>query len=146
MPYCKCLPGFTGKSCEFSSNCETLKCQNGGSCLTDGKNSAQCRCPKSYYGQYCENKITEEICKTGDQNIVDCQIWEFYGFCSFAYTYKTVPVPIYCPTTCKLCTDANVCADTQINCGIWLTLGLCDSVNQIDENACRKSCGYCKKK
>ncbi len=143
LPYCQCLPGFTGKSCEFPSTCETMVCQNGGTCIADGNSHVECRCPKSFYGQYCENQITEEVCKTGDRNKVDCQIWEFYGFCSFAYTYNAVPVPIYCPNTCKLCTDVNVCSDTQTNYGIWFVLGLCDSVNKIDVNACRKSCGYC---
>ena len=141
-PYCKCLPGFTGSNCEFLTSCNTKPCQNGGSCIEDA-NRIQCKCPPKFYGQYCENQITAEICIGGDQHETDCKIWQFYGFCSFSYTYNAVPVPIFCPDSCKLCSNNGICEDTQINCGIWLNLGLCQSVNQIDQYACRKSCGFC---
>ena len=120
-----------------------MNCQNGGTCVEENSKHVQCQCLKGFYGQYCENQITEEVCKLGDRNKVDCQIWKFYGFCSFIYTYNAVPVPIYCPNTCMLCMNGDVCKDTQTNCGIWLTLGLCSNVNKIDAKACQKSCGFC---
>ena len=68
-----------------------MTCKNGGTCVQkDGM--VQCKCTNQYYGQYCENQITEEICRVGDKNQVDCKIWEFYGFCSFSFTYNGVPV------------------------------------------------------
>lgn len=89
-PYCSCLPGFTGKNCEFASSCATMTCKNGGTCVQKDT-LVQCKCSKDFYGQYCENQITEEICRIGDRHKVDCKIWEFYGFCSYSYTYNAVP-------------------------------------------------------
>jgi hypothetical protein len=131
-----------GDSCEFATTCETINCQNSGTCKEEEDGiHVKCECSKNFYGQYCENQITEEICKVGDRNEVDCKIWEFYGFCSFSYTYNAVPVPIFCPHTCDLCSDM-VCEDTQTNCGIWVAMGLCKNFNGLDI-ACRKSCGFC---
>lgn len=51
--------GLLFSSCSTKSGCDTLQCQNGGTCASDF-----CNCPAGYDGPQCENKITNRYIGT----------------------------------------------------------------------------------
>ena len=53
---CICPDGYEGRQCEIDrTGCNTLTCQNGGSCVTrGGPNTASCVCREGYTGTKCE--------------------------------------------------------------------------------------------
>jgi len=143
---CQCLAGFSGTNCAFSTSCLNSPCLNGATCIDQSSTAGgtyYCQCAANFYGRNCDYRVDAQLCNAGDQNATSCQTWSLSGFCAFTYSYNLVPVPIYCPRTCGLCTNVTACADSQANCVIWANMGLCSKVNQIDPNLCRKSCGTC---
>ena len=140
--FCICLTGFTGPNCQIQqsgSNCAASPCLNGGTC-SDTSTGYFCKCQANYYGRNCDYQVTAQTCSAGDQNSANCASWATLGFCSFTYTYNSVPVPIYCPRSCGLCTTISGCYDTQTSCSTWASSGYCSS---IDANLCKKSCSLC---
>jgi hypothetical protein len=97
----------------------------------------------NFYGQDCSYSITAQTCSSPDMNTTSCQNWKALGFCSFSYTFNLIPVPIYCPQSCSLCTSISTCTDSQTNCALWASLNLCSKVNSLNPNLCVKSCGTC---
>lgn len=150
-PVCTCLPGFTGQYCtiKFGPNgcLNNNVCQNGGTCYSElsffGRVNEFCKCPANIFGQYCEIRLTNSLCAAPDSNFLLCPTWRLFGYCGFQYNYGYVPVPIACPSSCSLCQNFASCQDSQSNCILWASLGLCSRVNQIDPNLCRKSCQLC---
>ena len=140
---CQCPSGFSGNNCEIAAACYTFTCQNGATCTAASDGSVYCQCRANFYGRYCEKQVTLQLCYSADTNLQYCTTWSNLGFCSFTYSYEMVPVPVYCPSSCGLCTNVQACADTQTNCPIWAKLGLCPRVNSIDPNLCRRSCDLC---
>ena len=58
-----CAQGWTGESCNESSLCSVLNCENRGSCVWNESKVAltKCECPQGYYGVRCEqNRTTRE--------------------------------------------------------------------------------------
>jgi hypothetical protein len=145
LQVCQCQPGFTGTNCNFSTTCANNPCLNGATCVDQSASGGTyyCQCQANFYGRNCDYRVTPQICSAGDTNSTSCQTWGYFGFCSFTYTYNLIPVPIYCPATCGICKQTTTCVDTQANCAIWASMGLCNQVNQIDANLCLKSCGNC---
>lgn len=141
--YCSCLSGYTGTYCETPKACNLLTCQNGATCSVSYDGSVYCQCPANFFGRFCEKQVTLQLCYSGDTNQDYCYTWSSLGFCSFTYTYELIPVPVYCPTSCGLCTTVQACSDTQTNCPIWSNLGLCPRISSIDANLCRRSCNLC---
>ncbi len=145
LQVCQCQPGFSGTNCGFSTTCANRPCMNGATCVDQSASggSYYCTCPANFYGRNCDYQVTAQSCSAGDVNSTSCATWSHFGFCSFTYTYNSIPVPIYCPQTCGLCNAVSACQDSQANCQIWANMGLCPKVTQIDPNLCRRSCGTC---
>ncbi len=143
---CICKSGYSGLRCEISANCAQHSCQNGATCIDDTMTggSYYCSCRANYYGKNCEIEVTDTVCNSGDSNKELCAKWSRAGHCSFGFTYKEVPVPVYCPESCGLCKQLSSCSDSQPNCSIWANLGLCAKVQAKDPNLCKKSCGQCE--
>ena len=141
--YCNCLNGFTGSNCETPTACYSVSCQNGATCTPSFDGTVYCKCPANFFGRYCEKQVTLQLCYASDTNTDYCRTWSTLGFCSFTYTYEMVPVPVYCPSSCGLCTAVQACSDTQTNCPIWYELGMCENISSIDANLCRRSCKLC---
>ncbi|XP_058820383.1 protein eyes shut [Topomyia yanbarensis] len=55
QPHCKCPEYSKGVSCEIQESCETIKCQNNGQCLKNGR----CSCAIGWAGYYCEIATTK---------------------------------------------------------------------------------------
>jgi hypothetical protein len=146
QPVCICPTGYSGNNCQTKinapSSCANLVCKNGGTCRTIGTASA-CSCPVNVYGPNCEYVVTQSTCNADDTNKASCEVWNSMGYCSFVYSYNSIPLPIYCPKSCSLCKNVGTCTDSQTSCSVWAGLGLCDLVNQKDQNLCKKSCGLC---
>ena len=119
--------------------CSSNPCGTGGTCSLDSNSQAVCTCKQNYYGNNCQYQVTSDVCSKPDTDAKLCSQWAS-SYCSFNYKYNDVPVPIYCPVSCNLCTS---CQDTQPSCTTWASLGLCSVVNAKDPNLCRKSCGLC---
>ncbi len=144
LQICACPSGFTGVNCQYSVSCAASPCQNGATCVdqTASGGTYSCQCAANFYGQNCAYQITSQTCNSPDVNSTSCATWKAFGFCSFTYTYNLIPVPIYCPQTCSLC-STSTCTDSQSNCALWSSMNLCSKVNSINPNLCLKSCGGC---
>lgn len=139
---CQCQTGYTGTKCQYQSSCATSPCQNGATCQSTSTGSYYCQCTTNYYGKNCEYAISTQLCSVGDQDPTSCQNWSYNGFCSFAYMAGSVPVPVYCPSSCSIC--KSTCTDSQTNCVIWKEMGFCTRINNLDPNLCKYSCGNCQ--
>ena len=126
-------------------SCIYNPCVNGATCINEPSSGSKyyCVCPENYYGKNCETKVSDNICSTGDTDKELCAKWSKAGQCTFGFTYKAVPVPVYCPESCGLCKYDISCADTQPSCVAWANLGLCPKIKAKDPNLCKKSCGLC---
>ncbi|XP_054758872.2 fibropellin-1-like isoform X2 [Lytechinus pictus] len=52
---CYCMPGFQGQHCEIDTDvCQTITCQNGGTCEKSRDQTASCICPPYYSGLQCD--------------------------------------------------------------------------------------------
>ena len=141
---CFCPNGFSGVNCELPTTCNTLFCQNGGTCVTDSStNTPRCKCNANFYGKRCEVGINAQLCISNDTNSTKCLTWSALGYCDFTYIFNDLPVPVYCPSTCGLCKKVLTCVDQQLNCDVWSKLGMCSTINAVDANICKKSCGNC---
>ena len=84
---CVCKAGFTGEKCEnktanFTESCakNPSLCQNNGSCKSTKEHGAQCVCPKTHYGAFCEKK---HICLTDNNpclNNAECIMYQYNKF------------------------------------------------------------------
>lgn len=143
---CQCQQGYTGTSCQYRSSCANSPCQSGATCVdqTNSGGTYYCQCTSGYYGRNCEYQISAQLCSTGDKDSTSCGDWSYKGFCSFSYTFNSIPVPVYCPTSCSICSsNQNSCQDQQTNCVLWKEMGFCNRINSMDANLCRFSCGNC---
>ena len=95
-----------------------------------------------FTGTLCQYSIDANACNLGDRNATACQSWSSLGFCDFTYEYNRVPVPLYCPISCKQC-NGRLCYDSLENCPVWACMGLCSLINAQNNGLCRKSCGGC---
>ena len=142
---CSCLPGFYGPNCSLSSPCSLNPCLNGGTCLIQASspNGYSCSCLANYFGTNCQVLLTLYTCNAPDGNSTLCSYWATNGFCNYQYSYNQIPLPVYCPNSCKLCTQIQNCIDSQSSCTFWASSGLCNTVNNVNQNLCRKSCNNC---
>ena len=102
-----CLPGYTGTKCQTLVSFFDCGCRNGGSCSLD---AAYCSCPPGFYGRRCDVELDDDFCRRADAVDIDvilCRVWRERGYCSFAYSYDYVPVPVFCAATCELCQRGN---------------------------------------
>ena len=143
LQVCQCAPGFSGTYCHYQGNCSSSPCQNNATCVNQVSLNGNyyCQCAPNYYGINCEYKLSSQICNGGDLNATLCSSWSYNGLCNFLNTYNSVPVSIYCPTSCGIC--EGFCKDSQPNCAVWKNMGFCSTVNKINPLLCTKSCGTC---
>jgi hypothetical protein len=52
---CKCLPNYSGLSCENYDMCATKPCLNEGSCINRPPSGFECKCAGKYYGDACQH-------------------------------------------------------------------------------------------
>eukprot|EP00057_Strongylocentrotus_purpuratus_P007461 XP_011661935.1 PREDICTED: neurogenic locus notch homolog protein 2 isoform X2 [Strongylocentrotus purpuratus] len=65
---CYCLPGFQGQHCEIDTDvCQTITCQNGGTCEKSRDQTASCICPPLYSGLQCDISLLT-ICDSSPCN------------------------------------------------------------------------------
>ena len=147
-PICTCATGYYGPTCSATSACAGNPCLNGGTCSNQASLSVgyYCACPANYFGVNCQVRLTVSTCNSADTSSILCPFWSSLGYCSYQYLYNLIPVPIYCPVSCKLCNNVQNCIDTQASCTFWANSGLCSTVNSINPNLCRKSCNNCPTK
>jgi len=72
--------------------------------------AAYCSCPPGFYGRRCDVELDDDFCRRADAVDIDvilCRVWRERGYCSFAYSYDYVPVPVFCAATCELCQRGN---------------------------------------
>jgi hypothetical protein len=134
---------FTGQNCEYSmasstNACSNVKCQNGGSCYVNINNQPICFCLPGYTGTMCDYNVN---CLLGDTNINQCRSWSIMGFCNNMYLFNGLPIPVYCPISCRLC-NLN-CYDSATECFLWANLGFCNILIAQNNGICRRSCGQC---
>ncbi|KAM9665229.1 protein eyes shut homolog [Trichechus inunguis] len=60
---CRCLPHWTGNTCERSVYCLNNLCLHQSLCVPDESFSYSCLCPLGWVGRYCENKISFSTAK-----------------------------------------------------------------------------------
>ncbi len=102
LQFCLCSTGFTGALCQFASTCSGSPCQNGAVCSAYG-GSYVCNCSANYYGPNCNYQITTQQCNAGDKNATNCALWSSNGLCNYSFSYNSVPVPVYCVSSCNVC-------------------------------------------
>ncbi|BFZ09009.1 hypothetical protein BsWGS_12048 [Bradybaena similaris] len=72
----------TGNRNTYSDPCSNFRCENGGSCSTDGEGRAHCHCSRGYSGQRCETRastqptqsITNLRCDNACSTATSCRI------------------------------------------------------------------------
>ena len=145
-PICTCLNGFYGSFCTLTSPCAANPCQNGGTCSNQITVSSGyfCLCPANYYGINCQVLLSNLTCFAPDTNGLLCQYWASLNYCSYQYMFNLIPIPIYCPASCKLCYQLPTCVDSQASCSFWAASTLCPMLDNINQNLCRKSCNNCQ--
>ncbi len=118
--------------------CNGYTCQNGGTCYVNLSSQPVCFCLPSVTGTMCEFNVN---CAVGDTNTDQCKSWSAMGFCNNMYLYNSMPIPVYCPYSCRLCNQ--VCYDSTPQCSLWSALGFCNILIAQNNIICRKSCGQC---
>ncbi|CAG5117083.1 unnamed protein product, partial [Candidula unifasciata] len=82
---CQCARDYTGILCDvFVDVCDTLVCQNGGTCHSD---THGCECEEGYRGTFCEediNECQEDLCENGG-TCID-KINDFECLCPLGFT------------------------------------------------------------
>jgi hypothetical protein len=117
----------------------------------------QCDCQFGFFGPNCQFVVTTTSTTTVssavtgttttmanvDQDLVMCPFYAANGFCATQYYFNSRQMPVYqyCPVSCR--NLAPLCADTQANCAVWVSLKLCPSLANLKPPPCRKSCGLC---
>lgn len=129
-------------------------CQNFGRCQINYGVSPyfQCTCKLGYSGSTCEiapvtttRSPSENSCEDKDPNT--CAYYALNNYCSKLYYIYQIPIPTYCPKSCKTCKNEDngsltkPCKDTQSVCAFWAASGLCSALT--DTTICPKSCGTC---
>jgi hypothetical protein len=144
-PICTCAKGFYGQYCALTSACMQNPCLNGGTCSNQFSsfNGYLCTCRANYFGINCQEYLSNSTCSSPDTSPILCPYWASLNYCSYHYTYNLIPLPVYCPQSCKLCNQVQTCVDSQISCAFWASAGLCATANSINPNLCRKSCNNC---
>jgi len=67
---CACRPGMTGSNCEISA-CDSITCQNGGTCLLDVFGNPFCKCSPGYKGNRCQKDLCiPSPCQNGGSGCV----------------------------------------------------------------------------
>jgi hypothetical protein len=130
-------------TCSQSGPCCNNPCKNGGTCISQPsfQEGFSCSCPSNFYGLNCS--VSSTLCGSQDSNIILCPIWASNGFCNDQYQYNSIPIPVYCPISCKTCNQNLACQDSQANCVFWANTNSCSLLNSINQNLCKKSCGSC---
>ncbi len=83
--------------------CDNKLCENGSTCKSVISKDFYCLCPPNFYGKHCEYSFTISDCNGNDKNETNCLIWSKLGYCSYTYSYNSIPIPFYCPNSCGLC-------------------------------------------
>ena len=96
---CACPAGFAGNNCQnviaVLTACDSNPCQNGGQCSTTSLNKFTCQCPVGFMGSNCQ---VVGACVDRNPN---CQFYASRGFCSSAFSINGIPIPTFCPVSCK---------------------------------------------
>lgn len=107
---CTCRSGFYGSQCQTTNACQSgannqSPCLNGATCIQQQflPNGFFCICPSNYFGITCQVTDLNITCSTPDTNLLLCPLWSGTGFCNYRYTFDLIPVPVYCPFSCKSC-------------------------------------------
>jgi len=147
-----------GNQCETSYNPCVLQdgssvCLNTGFCTV---NLAcfpyyQCSCSYGYYGTNCQYATTTTTTSSTttiysdcfDQDSDKCTYYAQNQLCSNFFLLNNVPIPKYCPKSCKICSSTIGCFDSQSSCVVWKIFNLCDRLSGISPHPCRKSCNLC---
>lgn len=139
LQFCLCATGYTGSLCQFVNSCSGSPCQNGGVCSSYA-GSYVCNCSSNYSGPNCNYQITTQQCNAGDTNTTNCALWSLNGLCSYSYTYNSIPVPVYCISSCNIC-NSN-CIGKFFSKSSFLNLiysnNLCVLLNQDSQANCKK--------
>ncbi|KAM5325025.1 protein eyes shut homolog [Glossophaga mutica] len=61
--FCRCLPHWTGHTCDLSVYCANNLCLPQSLCIPDQSFSYSCLCALGWVGRYCENKISFSTAK-----------------------------------------------------------------------------------
>jgi hypothetical protein len=92
---CRCLPGFSGASCEISSNiCQISKpCKNNGKCIMKSSkpNDYECQCTYEYEGPTCEklkNPCENITCENSGVCISNLTSNDYSCLCKDKFTGK----------------------------------------------------------
>jgi len=82
--FCACRPGMSGSNCE-SSACDSIPCQNGGTCYLDGFGNPKCKCVPGFKGNRCQKDLcSPSPCENGGSGC---------GHNSAGYGCTTCPYP-----------------------------------------------------
>lgn len=79
-------------------------CKNSAICIDKSSTGGTytCNCTANYYGPNCNYQITSQQISAGDTNTTACALWKANNFCNFNYAYNSVPVPVYCVSSCNV--------------------------------------------
>ena len=104
LQYCTCPNGYTGAFCQYTNNCLNSPCKNSAICIDKSSTGGTytCNCTANYYGPNCNYQITSQQISAGDTNTTACALWKANNFCNFNYAYNSVPVPVYCVSSCNV--------------------------------------------
>ncbi len=143
---CTCTTGWYGFFCNSQSACAAPSpCLNNGACTNQLSSPFySCTCPPNFFGVNCQIKLTQQTCLSADRNAGLCALWKSLGFCSYSYLYQSIPVPVFCPQQCSLCSTVSSCQDNDKNCPVWAQRNLCSFLQQLNLiSVCRLSCNAC---
>lgn len=141
---CICRRGFAGNNCQFNETqvCTSSTCLNGGSCFIElSTGLAKCSCQSQFSGIYCETALNP--CLKDDQKTSICLN---SGNCiiniNSPKNYQCICESGFSGLNCEII-NSNVCEDKLESCQTWANLGLCDRLNDLNPDLCKKSCNKC---